>query len=161
MLRRQLWHAFTFLSEFWFTVEEVKTRVASVRTRFSRLIKQRPSGSGTKPLTSRQKWILVALDFIKKHIVHRACETTLNLPCHKESLNLDLSENPESSPLSLSTCTTLPSPSSPATPDEGAPPAAPPRGRKLRREDDNETQKLDVLKQMVAVYTERSSHFAS
>ncbi|KAL7378879.1 hypothetical protein ABVT39_020206 [Epinephelus coioides] len=78
-----------------------------------------------------------------------------------ESSNLDLTETPDSSPPALSACTTFPSPSPPATPDEGAPLAAPSRGRKRRRVDDIETQKLDVLKQMAALYTGRSSHFAS
>ena len=60
------------------SVEEVKTRALSLRTQYSRLKKPKPRGSGTKPLTSKQRWLLRVMDFIKAHIVHRPCETNVS-----------------------------------------------------------------------------------
>ncbi|XP_058486397.1 trichohyalin-like [Solea solea] len=71
-------------------VEEVKTRAASLRTQFSRLIKPRP-GNEAKPLTPRQQWLLRVMDFIKPYIVHRPCEITLDMPLR----DLDDSEEQE------------------------------------------------------------------
>ncbi|XP_038153207.1 uncharacterized protein LOC119791263 isoform X2 [Cyprinodon tularosa] len=56
---------------------EVKTRVASLRTQYGKLLKPKPSGSGHKPLTPKQKWILRHLDFLKGHVIHRHTESTL------------------------------------------------------------------------------------
>ncbi|KAL3971397.1 fumarate hydratase, class II [Sarotherodon galilaeus] len=52
-------------------VNEVKTRVASLRTQYGKLLKPKPSGSGQKPPTPKQTWILKHLDFLKAHVVHR------------------------------------------------------------------------------------------
>ncbi|KAL1260088.1 hypothetical protein QQF64_007915 [Cirrhinus molitorella] len=58
-------------------VNEVKTRVASLRTQYGKLIKPKPSGSGQKPLTFKQNWILRHLNFLKAHVMHRPTESTL------------------------------------------------------------------------------------
>ncbi|XP_049323079.1 uncharacterized protein LOC125806764 [Astyanax mexicanus] len=58
---------------------EVKTRAASFRTQYGKLLKPKPSGSGQKPLTSKQQWILTHLDFLKPHVTHRTTATTLAL----------------------------------------------------------------------------------
>ncbi|KAK7138515.1 hypothetical protein R3I94_013975 [Phoxinus phoxinus] len=60
-----------------FTVEDIKTRAVSMRTQYCRLQKPKPSVSGSKPSTPRQRWLLRVMDFIKTYIVHRPCETTL------------------------------------------------------------------------------------
>lgn len=59
-------------------VEDVKTRALSLRTQYSRLVKPKPGGHGNKVLTSKQKWILRAMDFIRPHIVHRPSETKVS-----------------------------------------------------------------------------------
>lgn len=64
------------------SVDEVKTRTASLRTQYSRLLKPKPGGTGTKPLTARQKWLLIVMDFIKRHIVHRLCDSTVSKNTH-------------------------------------------------------------------------------
>ncbi|KAM4565474.1 uncharacterized protein V3H82_014502 isoform 2-T2 [Fundulus diaphanus] len=58
-------------------VNEVKTRVASLRTQYGKLMKPKPSGSAQKPLTPKQKWIIKHLDFLKGHVIHRPTESTL------------------------------------------------------------------------------------
>ncbi|XP_035988178.1 uncharacterized protein LOC110367769 isoform X12 [Fundulus heteroclitus] len=58
-------------------VNEVKTRVASLRTQYGKLLKPKPSGRGQRPLTPKQKWILKHLDFLKGHVIHRTTESTL------------------------------------------------------------------------------------
>ncbi|KAL3992616.1 interferon gamma receptor 1 [Sarotherodon galilaeus] len=60
-------------------VNEVKTRVASLRTQYGKLLKPKPSGSGQKPPTPKQTWILKHLDFLKAHVVHRQTESTLRV----------------------------------------------------------------------------------
>ncbi|XP_048838557.1 uncharacterized protein wu:fb74b10 [Brienomyrus brachyistius] len=60
-------------------VEDVKTRAVSLRTQYSRMIKPKPSGSRNKPLTLRQKWLLGVMDFIKQYIVHRPCDSALDV----------------------------------------------------------------------------------
>ncbi|KAK6486780.1 hypothetical protein HHUSO_G10453 [Huso huso] len=55
---------------FW-SVVEVQTKASTLQTQYGKLLKPRPSGSGTKDLTSRQKWILKNLEFLKPFLVHR------------------------------------------------------------------------------------------
>lgn len=62
-----------------FAVNEVKTRVASLRTQYGKLIKPKASGSGQKPLTPKQQWILQHLDFLRAHVTHRHTESTLRV----------------------------------------------------------------------------------
>lgn len=62
-----------------FSVNEVKTRAASLRTQYGKLIRAKPSGSGQKPLASKQNWILQHLDFLKAHVTHRPTESTLTV----------------------------------------------------------------------------------
>uniref|UniRef100_H3D8E7 MADF domain-containing protein n=2 Tax=Tetraodon nigroviridis TaxID=99883 RepID=H3D8E7_TETNG len=56
-------------------VEDVKTRALSLRTQYSRLVRPKPGGHGNKVLTTKQRWILGAMEFIRPHIVHRPSET--------------------------------------------------------------------------------------
>ncbi|KAL3976395.1 hypothetical protein ACER0C_022281 [Sarotherodon galilaeus] len=65
-------------------VNEVKTRVASLQTQYSKLLK--PSGSGQKPPTPKQIWILKHLDFLKAHVVHRQTESTLRLGTESDDI---------------------------------------------------------------------------
>ncbi|XP_055020895.1 uncharacterized protein LOC129412059 [Boleophthalmus pectinirostris] len=65
-------------------VNEVKTRMTSLRTQYGKLLKPKPSGSGQKPLTSKQTWILQHLDFLKAHVIHRHTESTLRLATESE-----------------------------------------------------------------------------
>ncbi|CAI5660123.1 unnamed protein product [Oreochromis niloticus] len=67
-------------------VNEVKTRVASLRTQYGKLLKPKPSGSGQKPPTPKQTWILKHLDFLKAHVVHRQTESTLRLGTESEDI---------------------------------------------------------------------------
>ena len=81
--------AFACFSFFFFSlclsVEEVHTKAKKLRAQYSRMLKPKPtSGSGSKPLTYKQKWLTRVMDFMKQHIVHRAPKTTVS---HK-SINL-------------------------------------------------------------------------
>ncbi|KAG7328081.1 hypothetical protein KOW79_008025 [Hemibagrus wyckioides] len=84
-------------------VEDVKT--VSLRTQYCRLLKPKPSGSGNKPLTPRQKWPLRVMDFIKSYIVQRQCETTLgeSLSEQGDTEDQDLSESRPDTPSAAST----------------------------------------------------------
>lgn len=61
-------------------VEEVKTRVTTLRTQYTKLLKSQPSGSGEKCLTSRQRWLLRNFErkFLKKHVAQRHSESSLD-----------------------------------------------------------------------------------
>ncbi len=41
-----------------FSVEDVKMRATTLRTQFTKLLKPKPSGSGEKGLTQKQRWLL-------------------------------------------------------------------------------------------------------
>ncbi|KAK5848786.1 hypothetical protein PBY51_008479 [Eleginops maclovinus] len=69
-------------------VNEVKTRVASLRTQFGKLIKPKPSGSGQKTLTPKQQWILQHLDFLRVHVAHRSTESTLRPGSESEDTSI-------------------------------------------------------------------------
>ncbi|XP_013861240.1 uncharacterized protein LOC106515779 isoform X2 [Austrofundulus limnaeus] len=56
---------------------EVITRAASLRTQYGKLVHPKPGGSGTKELTSRQKWILKSMEFLKCHVLPRQAFSTL------------------------------------------------------------------------------------
>jgi len=56
-------------------VEEVKMRAIALRTQYSKLLKAKPSGSGEKPLTSKQKWLL----FLKNMSPHTPLRAVLVL----------------------------------------------------------------------------------
>ncbi|XDV11462.1 hypothetical protein PO909_000400 [Leuciscus waleckii] len=151
-------------------VEDIKTRAISLRTQYCRLQKPKPSGSGSKPLTPRQRWLLRVMDFIKTYIVHRPCETTFQLGAsfsgQSDAEDMDLSDlrpdtpSVDSSPCSAST----PIPSNQEAfplPEETASTASSdsskqlrlsnnPQKRKRVSEDAVELQKLDLLKQMVS-----------
>ncbi|XP_024859936.1 uncharacterized protein LOC108231246 isoform X2 [Kryptolebias marmoratus] len=58
-------------------MREVVTRAASLRTQYGKLVHPRPGGSGDKELTSRQKWILKNMDFLKCHVLPRQAFSTL------------------------------------------------------------------------------------
>ncbi|XP_052001269.1 uncharacterized protein LOC127656829 [Xyrauchen texanus] len=60
-------------------VEDVKQRAGSLRTQYSRLLKPRPSGSGGKPLTSKQRWLLDNLEFLRRHYTPMLSKSSLNL----------------------------------------------------------------------------------
>lgn len=62
-----------------FSVEELKTRVTTLRTQFTKLLKPKPSGSGEKGLTEKQRWLLTNLDFLKKHVAQRPSETSVSM----------------------------------------------------------------------------------
>lgn len=62
-----------------FSVKEVKTRVASMRTQFGKLLKPKASGSGQKSTTPKQMWLMKQLDFLKSHVVPRHTESTLTV----------------------------------------------------------------------------------
>ncbi|CAL8384751.1 unnamed protein product [Gadus morhua 'NCC'] len=69
-------------------VEEVRARATSLRTQYSKLLKSKPSGSGDTALTSKQKWMLKSLFFLKAHVVQRATETSLHMSV-KDSLAVE------------------------------------------------------------------------
>ncbi|XP_036436899.1 uncharacterized protein LOC118815073 [Colossoma macropomum] len=56
-----------------------KTRSLSLRTQYSRLLKPLPSGSGDKPLSSKQQWLKRNLDFLKPFFVPRHSGSSLVL----------------------------------------------------------------------------------
>lgn len=157
------------LCTFWHKVEEVKTRALSLRTQLSRLIKPKPSGSGNKPLTPRQMWLLRVMDFIIKHIVHRPCKTTLDLSPSDQDNTEDPDYDLDYSTDSLNKLQTLqsrpnrPKPTShtsspvefldsPSTSirNEGVESSTRGIKRKARAVCDVELQKLAVLKEMAA-----------
>lgn len=74
-----------------YAVNEVKTRAASLRTQYGKLVKPKASGSGQKPLTPKQRWILAHLEFLKPHMMHRAIELTLRLDV-EDSEDIDETE---------------------------------------------------------------------
>ncbi|CAM4724966.1 unnamed protein product [Leuciscus chuanchicus] len=59
------------------SVEEVKTRATTLRTQFSKLLKTKPSWTFEKPLTSKQRWLMKTLMFLRKHVTQRATESSL------------------------------------------------------------------------------------
>ncbi|XP_062239063.1 uncharacterized protein wu:fb74b10 [Platichthys flesus] len=146
-------------------VQEVKTRATSLRTQYSRLIKPKPNGGEIKPLTPRQQWLIRAMDFIKPYIVHRPCETAVDMSLcelddseeqedHSDSFESVLLSRPETPETLMPRV--LRSASSCELSDEGASPTrepaqSAPRGVKRKaRTEDIELQKLLVLKQMAA-----------
>lgn len=150
-----------------FTVDDIKTRAVSLRTQYCRLMKPKPSGSGNKPWTPRQKWLLRVMDFIKTYIVHRPSKTTLGASFTEQSDadDLDLSDirpdtpSLDSSPCTASTpnrCSEEASPSSEtastASGDSGKQTGRNTNIHKQKRVSEGaiELQKLDLLKQMVA-----------
>ncbi|KAM9342392.1 uncharacterized protein KZ484_015105 [Pholidichthys leucotaenia] len=144
-------------------VEEVKTRAVSLRTQYSRLIKPKPSGSRSKPLTPRQKWLLRVMAFIRRYIVHRPSESTTEGALSEQGEADNHLGSSELSPTHLSTFET-PSPTPSASTlcsdslfapiDDSDFPADVPqpitKKRKKRSENDIEVQKLGFLKQMAA-----------
>ncbi|XP_016295371.1 uncharacterized protein LOC107653215 [Sinocyclocheilus anshuiensis] len=143
----------------------VATRVASLRTQYSRLRKPKPNGSEKKPLTMRQRWLLRALGFLKPHIVHRQSENPLGSDKVEETA--DESDEMETDKEvdsfdSISVCLS-PMPGTPDTgiPEETASYSLSPRstsGKRTRSsESDIELQKLEVLKQMSAKVLEHPS----
>lgn len=67
-----------------YTVQDVQTRMATLRTQFGKLLKGKPSGSGLTHMTSRQKWIFQHLQFLKPFVLHRPSETSLEGSRKKE-----------------------------------------------------------------------------
>ncbi|XP_016373045.1 uncharacterized protein LOC107712335 [Sinocyclocheilus rhinocerous] len=59
-------------------VEDVKMRATTLRTQFTKLLKPKPSSSGEKGLTQKQRWLLSSLEFLKKHVAQRPSETSLD-----------------------------------------------------------------------------------
>lgn len=59
------------------TAVNIAKRLTSLRTQYARLIKPLPSGSGTVVKTTRQKWILEKMDFLKPHVKKRDSLTNL------------------------------------------------------------------------------------
>jgi hypothetical protein len=50
----------------------------SLRTQYSRLVKQSPSGSGYVTKTARQKWLVEKLEFLRIHVKKRKCASPSN-----------------------------------------------------------------------------------
>ncbi len=62
-----------------FSVEDIKMRATTLRTRFTKLLKPKPSGSGEKGLTQKQRGLLSSLDFLKKYVAQRPSETSVSM----------------------------------------------------------------------------------
>nr|XP_054765517.1 uncharacterized protein LOC129272387 [Lytechinus pictus] len=60
---------------------EISRRMTTLRTQYTRLLKQPPSGSGTKMHTSRQMWVLKALAFLEPHVKARNSISNLKSVC--------------------------------------------------------------------------------
>ncbi|XP_029953718.1 uncharacterized protein LOC115393067 [Salarias fasciatus] len=58
-------------------VEEVKTRATSLRTQYARLVKPGGSSRDKQSMTERQRKILSSCEFLKKHIIHRSSDSTM------------------------------------------------------------------------------------
>jgi hypothetical protein len=62
-----------------FLVDQVRKRIKSLRTQFGKLRKQKPSGTNTKPLTTKNKWILERFQFLAPHMGVRPTTSNLKL----------------------------------------------------------------------------------
>ncbi|XP_073731832.1 uncharacterized protein [Misgurnus anguillicaudatus] len=151
-----------------FTVDDIKTRAVSLRTQYCRLMKPKPSGSGNKPWTPRQKWLLSVMDFIKTYIVHWPSETTLGASFNEQSDadDMDLSDirpdtpsvdSPQCTASTPNRCNEEASTSAEETTSTASSDSCKQTGRntnlhKRKRVSEGaiELQKLDLLKQMVA-----------
>ncbi|XP_048054368.1 uncharacterized protein LOC125273144 [Megalobrama amblycephala] len=76
-------------------VGEVQTKAASLRTQYGKVLRPKPSGSGDKELTTRQKWILNNLQFLQPFVVHRVSQSTLNLDDLEQSITDEGGEDQE------------------------------------------------------------------
>ncbi|XP_077052052.1 uncharacterized protein LOC143747045 [Siphateles boraxobius] len=74
---------------------EVQTKAASLRTQYGKVLRSKPSGSGDKELTSRQKWILKNLQFLQPFVVQRVSQSTLNLDDLEHSITDEGGEDQE------------------------------------------------------------------
>ncbi|XP_065119390.1 uncharacterized protein [Paramisgurnus dabryanus] len=126
----------------------------SLRTQFCRLLRPLPSGSGDKALTSKQKWILRHLDFLKPFVTPRNAETTLAIDDNDTDTQGTVADDEVSSP-GENSLETAPRASTPGPSRSSSPPSPAPRGRrplnkKPRRSNDSdiELEKLEVLKEM-------------
>ncbi|XP_034540816.1 uncharacterized protein wu:fb74b10 [Notolabrus celidotus] len=141
-------------------VAEVKTRSLSLRTQFSRLLRPRPSGSGEKTLTSKQKWILRGLDFLKPFVTPRNTETSLVIEDDETDTQGTMADDEVSSLVENSTLDkditeSVFRPCTPGSSRSSSPPPSEPRvhqslNKKARRVSDNEIEleKLELLKEM-------------
>ncbi|KAK2907375.1 hypothetical protein Q8A67_006360 [Cirrhinus molitorella] len=68
-----------FAEELQLSVNDVQTRMATLRTQFGKLIKEKGSGSGFKKPTARQQWILQHLQFLKPFVLQRPSQSSLEL----------------------------------------------------------------------------------
>ncbi|XP_039531204.1 uncharacterized protein LOC120481563 [Pimephales promelas] len=78
--------------ELQFTVHDVQTRMATLRTQFGKLIKEKASGSGFKQPTARQKWIVQHLQFLKPFLLQRPSQSSLELEENTAALGGEDSE---------------------------------------------------------------------
>lgn len=104
------------------TAGEVQTKAASLRTQYGKVLRSKPSGSGDKELTSRQKWILKNLQFLQPFVVQRVSQSTLNLDDFEHSITDEGGEDQETEEdVSGSSTSHLTSgPSTPQTPLEAS-----------------------------------------
>ncbi|KAM9310164.1 uncharacterized protein KZ484_026107 isoform 1-T1 [Pholidichthys leucotaenia] len=73
-------------------VLDVKTRTTSLRTQYSKVLKPNRSGGGDGVVTSRQRWLLTSLDFLKKHVIQRSVDATLDLSVKDEMTELNIDD---------------------------------------------------------------------
>ncbi|XDV47030.1 hypothetical protein PO909_016779 [Leuciscus waleckii] len=139
-------------------VEEVKTRATTLRTQFSKLLKTKPSGTFEKPLTSKQRWLMKTLMFLRKHVTQRATESSLpqsikdGLAAERDPLN-----DPDDDDVSLmSDETSAEEPSILQNDDDLSPPVpCTPTAKRLKKSqsaDAIEMEKLKILQQMSTAF---------
>ncbi|XP_033466660.2 uncharacterized protein LOC117246795 [Epinephelus lanceolatus] len=139
-------------------VEDVKVRATSLRTQYSRLVKPLASGRKKKPITGRQRMILMSCEFLRKHINHRPIESKFD-QLIKDSLKTlqDSSDSePEDTVLSQDLdggASSSPTESSSVSPP---PPQLANNQTKTPNRTDKERQKLALLQHIVDVFQETS-----
>ncbi|KAK7918607.1 hypothetical protein WMY93_009891 [Mugilogobius chulae] len=139
-------------NELHLTVNEVKVKLASLRTQYGKLIRPKASGSGHKPLSSKQQWIVRHLEFLKTHVTHRSPQTTLRtdtVPDEDTTDSLEEDQMGELSTIDQEQLADICPTSSPDTVETGS--SIRPNVKKSKKttpEENIETAKLELLKQV-------------
>ncbi|KAK7929504.1 hypothetical protein WMY93_005899 [Mugilogobius chulae] len=129
-----------------FVVNRVKVKLASFRTQYGKLILPKASGSGHKPLSSKQQWIVRHLDFLKTHKTHRSPRTTLRTDTVPYLDTTDEDQMEELSTIDPEQLADICPTSSLDTVETGS--SIRPNVKKWRTLENIETTKLELLKQV-------------
>nr|XP_055049237.1 uncharacterized protein LOC129434331 [Misgurnus anguillicaudatus] len=139
-------------------VEEVKTRATTLRTQFSKLLKSKPSGASEKPLTSKQRWLMKTLMFLRKHVTQRATESSLPQSI-KDGLSAErdpLSDPDDDVSLMSDETSAAEEPSIIQNDDDLSPPVPPiPTAKRLKKSQSAEAIKIEkfkILQQMSTAF---------